>query len=349
MQLRPVEFPALIPQNDLQTVPARSVQTCPDPMEGHVDGPAAAPGIRVPDDVREGFVEGEHHRPSLRGRESQPFGEDGHSAAHEAEALRVASELHSQEQIAPAHGGYSTRTVPGTRGASSPNPAYVTFSQRYQTENTFDGGVLEISINGGPFTDILAAGGSFITGGYTGTISPFDGSPIAGRPSWTGLSAGWPGYQVSTASFPPSAFNQSIRLRWRFVPDFIVPSVGQWIDSVGIVDDYPAMTCTGYPSALPQEVGTILAQPDKITYTFPLAAGAGDYDAMRGLTPFLPVGPGGGDEACALFLGGTFFTDGSAPPVSTANWYLARGRNECGLGTWGTQSNGTPRVSTTCP
>jgi hypothetical protein len=35
----------------------------------------------------------------------------------------------------------------------------------------FDGMVLEISINGGPFTDIITAGGSFATGGYNGTIS----------------------------------------------------------------------------------------------------------------------------------------------------------------------------------
>ncbi|MBL0129938.1 MAG: hypothetical protein IPP43_01460 [Chitinophagaceae bacterium] len=34
-----------------------------------------------------------------------------------------------------------------------------------------DGGVLEISINGGAYQDILAAGGSFVAGGYSGDIS----------------------------------------------------------------------------------------------------------------------------------------------------------------------------------
>jgi hypothetical protein len=33
----------------------------------------------------------------------------------------------------------------------------------------YDGGVLEISINGGAFQDIIAAGGSFVSGGYTHT------------------------------------------------------------------------------------------------------------------------------------------------------------------------------------
>jgi hypothetical protein len=40
------------------------------------------------------------------------------------------------------------------------------FRQRYQLDFEFDGGVLEISINGGAFTDIISAGGSFVSGGY---------------------------------------------------------------------------------------------------------------------------------------------------------------------------------------
>ncbi len=49
--------------------------------------------------------------------------------------------------------------------------ATVSFRHRYNLENTFDGAVLEISINGGAFQDIVTAGGSFTTGGYNGTIS----------------------------------------------------------------------------------------------------------------------------------------------------------------------------------
>jgi len=249
----------------------------------------------------------------------------------------------------PDHSTDKVLVTPPFTVTSSPSPAYVGFFQRFQTENTYDGAVMEISINGGPFTDILAAGGSFIFGGYTGTISSSDGSPIAGRQAWTGQSSGWPNYQSAIATFPPAAVGQSVRLRWRFVSDYIVPSLGHWIDGIMVIDDYPAMTCSGLREPLPQEVGTILAGPDKVTFTFPAAPGASDYDAMRGLTPFLPVGPGGGDEACASGLGGTAFVDLSAPPVATAYWYLARGKNACGVGTWGTQSNGTPHLSTTCP
>ena len=56
----------------------------------------------------------------------------------------------------------------------------------------FDGAVLEISQDGGnTFRDILAAGGSFVMGGYNGTIATDRGSPIAGRQAWSGNSQGF--------------------------------------------------------------------------------------------------------------------------------------------------------------
>src|SRR5438876_4873130 len=56
----------------------------------------------------------------------------------------------------------------------------------------FDGGVLEISTDGGnTFQDILDAGGSFDAGGYNRTISTDRGSPIAGRQAWSGNSNGF--------------------------------------------------------------------------------------------------------------------------------------------------------------
>ncbi|HMJ08993.1 MAG TPA: kelch repeat-containing protein, partial [Pyrinomonadaceae bacterium] len=85
--------------------------------------------------------------------------------------------------------------------------AAVTFKNFYNTENTFDGMVLEISIAGGAFQDIVAAGGSFSAGGYTGPISTAFSSPIAGRQAWSGNAGG---YITSTANLPPSANGQSV-------------------------------------------------------------------------------------------------------------------------------------------
>ena len=65
----------------------------------------------------------------------------------------------------------------------------LTFRNSYNTEPGFDGGVLEISVNGGAYTDIITAGGSFIEGGYNGTIGVTD-SVLTGRQAWTGTSGG---------------------------------------------------------------------------------------------------------------------------------------------------------------
>src|SRR6267154_1911193 len=39
-----------------------------------------------------------------------------------------------------------------------------------------DGGVLEIKIGGGSYTDIVAAGGSFVSGGYNATLISTNGN-----------------------------------------------------------------------------------------------------------------------------------------------------------------------------
>jgi hypothetical protein len=105
----------------------------------------------------------------------------------------------------------------------------VTFRNLYNMESTFDGMVLEISINGGAFADITAGGGSFVSGGYNGTISTAFGSPIAGRPAWTGLSGGTsaaPTYITTIANLPTAAAGQNIRLKWRAATDNSVSAAG---------------------------------------------------------------------------------------------------------------------------
>jgi len=232
---------------------------------------------------------------------------------------------------------------------ASPNNAYVSFFQRYQLQSTFDGAVLEISINGGPFTDIITAGGSFTAGGYNGTINNTRSNPIGGRSAWTGNSPGYPSYFQTTANLPAAGAGQPVRLRWRVATDNATSSTGQSIDSITIVDDFPAMACTGAPAALPMEVGKILASPDKILWNFDAALSATSYVAMRGLTSGLPVGPGGGDETCSNLGASLQFQDVQVPLSGTSYWYLVKGKNACGAGSWGTRSNGTPHVTTSCP
>ena len=79
--------------------------------------------------------------------------------------------------------------------------AQLTFRNNYYTETTFDGGVLEISIDGGSFQDIRVAGGSLVVGTYSGTLQTGLGNPLSGRLAWTGNSNN--GFITSVVILPP--------------------------------------------------------------------------------------------------------------------------------------------------
>ncbi|MBP7147259.1 MAG: DUF11 domain-containing protein [Acidobacteria bacterium] len=105
----------------------------------------------------------------------------------------------------------------------------VTFKHRYDLESTYDGAVLEISIAGGPFQDILAAGGTFVSGGYTGTISSSYQNPLGGRQGWTGSSNV---FLAPVVNLPVAAYDQTVVLRWRVGTDTSSGRTGYWVDSV---------------------------------------------------------------------------------------------------------------------
>ncbi len=84
------------------------------------------------------------------------------------------------------------------------------------------------------------------------------------------------------------------------------------------------------------------------------ASGATGHDVLRGLLSGLPVGPGGGDEVClADNVAAPTASDTTIPAVGSPFWYLVRGENPCGVGSYGFAgilgATGAPRISTTCP
>ena len=98
--------------------------------------------------------------------------------------------------------------------------------------------VLEISIAGGAYADIITAGGTFVTGAYTGPISTAFASPIAGRNAWNGNSGG---YIDSVVNLPPAANGQNVQLKWRMASDNSVAAVGVRIDNIQV----SVTTCGG--------------------------------------------------------------------------------------------------------
>lgn len=130
------------------------------------------------------------------------------------------------------------------------------FWHMYDLENGHDGGVLEISIEGGPFTDIIAAGGTFANpSGYNGTISTAFLSPIAGRQAWTGTNNSF-----VVVYLPASIKGHNVVFRFRLATDCAVAGTGWYIDSMQIAypaDPTPTATATFTPTSTPAATATI--------------------------------------------------------------------------------------------
>ncbi len=121
--------------------------------------------------------------------------------------------------------------------------ASLEFFHNYNTESTFDGGVLEYSTNGGSsWQDILSGNGSRITeNGYNSTISTSYGSPIGGRSAWSGNSGGFLRTTVDISDFAGS----TVLFRWRMACDNSVAATGWWVDDVTITSSGSCTTGGG--------------------------------------------------------------------------------------------------------
>ncbi|MFT7638542.1 MAG: hypothetical protein ACI9G1_000266, partial [Pirellulaceae bacterium] len=99
----------------------------------------------------------------------------------------------------------------------------------FDANSAFDGGVLEISIAGGGWQDVITAGGTFLQGGYNTVVgNDATGSVIIGRSVWSDI-----GDDVITAvNLPAAAIGQSVALRWRFVSDQFGGSNFWSVDSI---------------------------------------------------------------------------------------------------------------------
>jgi hypothetical protein len=134
--------------------------------------------------------------------------------------------------------------------------ARLTFHNWYDFETTFlrnrlyDGSVLEISIDGDPWQDIVAAGGSFEAGGYDGIIDACCQNPLAGHMGWSGRSGPNQTSEFITSSvrLPSSVAGHSVRFRWRVGTDIGTFREGQYIDDVEVTDGFSCSCAIGASS-----------------------------------------------------------------------------------------------------
>ena len=100
------------------------------------------------------------------------------------------------------------------------------FWHDFNTENSYDGGVVEYSTDGGAtWNDI----GALITqNGYTGTISSSFSNPIGGRSAFEGTSSGY----IQTLADLSSLAGQAFQVRFRMASDTSVAGTGWYVDDV---------------------------------------------------------------------------------------------------------------------
>ncbi|HSR99675.1 MAG TPA: M36 family metallopeptidase [Kofleriaceae bacterium] len=148
---------------------------------------------------------------------------------------------------------------------ASPTASFVVkFSHAFALEPGFDGGVIELSTDGGTtWADAATLG---VTPGYTRTISTVFSNPLAGRMAYSGTSTGFPARSLVTLDFGTRFAGQSVRLRFRIGTDTSVAGTGWNIDDIevtGITNTpFPALvsepsTCTARQA--PREDSTLIS------------------------------------------------------------------------------------------
>ena len=217
-------------------------------------------------------------------------------------------------------------------------PTYLHFRHAYDFEHYggtfYDGGVVEYSVNGRPWTD---AGALFTDNGYNATLATDFRNPLAGRRAFGGFTYGYYSSRMNLSSFA----GQNVRVRFRIGADVEVAGGGWAIDDVRIYNcgtpaDLQVVSLTDSPD--PVLVGNHLAYTATFKNSGPTTAYevVGRFSLPSGVT-FLGASPGcthaggaayggrsvGGAVSCGL---GTLATGATAVrsvfvgPVNSGSW-----------------------------
>ncbi len=132
-----------------------------------------------------------------------------------------------QSWFATAPDGLSDQYLQINSVLSLPVGATLRFWHDYNFEQTYDGGVVEVSIDGGPWLDVAE---KFTASGYTHEISGAYQSAIGGRRAFSGASNGYVLSELDLSDWN----GQSARIRFRAVTDTSMSGEGWYIDDVSV-------------------------------------------------------------------------------------------------------------------
>jgi len=153
----------------------------------------------------------------------------------------------------------------------------VEFWHFIDVEPNYDGGVAEISTDGGSSWQDL---GPYLTaGGYDATL--YSANPIGGRQAWTGTYTEWKKTVADLSAFD----GQTIRLRFRLTSDSSANRTGWWVDDLVVSTREAA--CDAHPCGVPGETQGLLVARAAATSVVSWAADvlATSYKVHRSADP----------------------------------------------------------------
>jgi Zn-dependent metalloprotease len=185
----------------------------------------------------------------------------------------------------PDESGVLYLTSPGITLPAETSFARATFEHWVATEAGWDGGNLQVSVNGGPWQ--LVPPSQFTFNNYNVLLfSAAQGNtnPLAGQPSWSGNDQGtvnggsWGRTHVNLGNFARA--NDSVRLRWALGTDQCGGRTGWYLDNVNVfscVPNVPALTVgdltvvegnAGWKTiSVPVTMSAYSIKPVSVTYT----------------------------------------------------------------------------------
>jgi PKD repeat protein len=199
------------------------------------------------------------------------------------------------------------------------------FWHRFDLEVDWDGGVLEVSTNGGAsYVDVTAAGGVFVKGGYSRIMG---NGPLAARGAWTGRSPGMITGDMNEVEVNLASLAGTTAIfRWRLRTDDLTvdETLGWWVDDIQFTNLLVAPPCNEPPYAFGQTVSTNEDSAAAITLT---SADDGDspvtysiqsgpsHGTLSGAAPNLTYTPAANFNGSDSF---TFKADDGANPSNVA-------------------------------
>ncbi len=143
----------------------------------------------------------------------------------------------------------------------------ITFKHRFDFERSatefFDGAVIEVSANGGAWTDV----GVKAAPGYTGTLTTSQNqsaNPLKGQRAYVGKSAGYPAFINETVSLGTAYVGKTLRFRFRIGADDAAAAKGWEIDDIQIagITNMPFTSVTSDPNTCTNQAPTATIGPN---------------------------------------------------------------------------------------